>query len=107
MTVRGRHPRRRSRQPSTSSEDLGARSNEITADDPASALVQFAKYNQITQIVRGASRRSRWEKVTSRASVVQRVLRFARQADVDVHVIARYGKGVPLSTAHAPEDGED
>jgi hypothetical protein len=33
------------------------------------------------------------------------VLRFARQADVDVHVIARYGKSAPLSTAHAPEDG--
>jgi K+-sensing histidine kinase KdpD len=73
-----------------------SRWNEITADDPASALVHFAKENQITQIVLGASSRSRWEKVTSRASVVQRVLRFARQADVDVHVIARHGKGAPL-----------
>ncbi|MFZ2058039.1 MAG: universal stress protein [Acidimicrobiales bacterium] len=88
-------------------EDLGARWHEITADDPASALVQFARDNQITQIVFGASRRSRWEKVTSRASVVQRVLRFARQADVDVHVIARYGKGAPLSGAHATEDGDE
>ena len=86
-------------------EDLGAGWHEITADDPASALVQFAKDNQITQIVLGASRRSRWEKLTSRASVVQRVLQFARQADVDVHVIARYGKSAPLSTARTPEDG--
>ena len=67
--------------------------------------MQFAKDNQITQIVLGASRRSRWEKLTSRASVVQRVLQFARQADVDVHVIARYGKSAPLSTARTPEDG--
>ena len=86
-------------------EDVGATWHEITADDPASALVQFAKDHQITQIVLGASRRSRWEQVTSRASVVQRVLRFARQAGVDVHVIARLGEGVPLSTLTAPEDG--
>jgi two-component system sensor histidine kinase KdpD len=88
-------------------EDLGARWHEIVADDPAPALVQFAKDNQITQIVLGASRRSRWEQLTSRASVVQRVLRFARQAGVDVHVIARYGKQVPLNTAPSPEDGGD
>ena len=88
-------------------EDLGARWHEIVADDPAPALVQFAKDNQITQIVLGASRRSRWEQLTSRASVVQRVLRFARQAGVDVHVIARSGKHAPVSTAAAPEDGGD
>jgi two-component system sensor histidine kinase KdpD len=85
-------------------KDLGASWHEVTGDDPAPALVQFAKDNQITQIVLGASRRSRWEQVTSRASVVQRVLRFARQAGVDVHVIARWGKGAPLSTVTAPED---
>jgi two-component system sensor histidine kinase KdpD len=85
-------------------EDLGAKWHEITADDPAPALVQFAKDNQITQIVLGASRRSRWEQMTSRPSVVQRVLRFARQSGVDVHVIARYGKGAPLSQSSAPED---
>jgi two-component system sensor histidine kinase KdpD len=88
-------------------EDLGGSWHEITADDPAPALVQFAKDNQITQIVLGASRRSRWEQVTSRASVVQRVLRFARQAGVDVHVIARWGQSTPLSTAAAPEDPEE
>ena len=72
-------------------EDLGATWHEVIADDPAPALVKFAKENQITQIVLGASRRSRWERVVSRASVVQRVLRFAGQSGVDVHVIARYG----------------
>ncbi len=87
--------------------DLGASWHEITADDPAPALVRFAKEHQITQIVLGASRRSRWEQVTSRASVVQRVLRFARQESVDVHVIARWGKGAPLSTATAGGDEAD
>lgn len=75
--------------------DLGATWHEVRSDDPAPALVQFAKDNQVTQIVLGASRRSRWEQLTSRPSVVQRVLRFARQAGVDVHVIARYGDSSP------------
>ncbi len=85
-------------------EDLGASWHEIVADDPAPALVRFAKDHQITQIVLGASRRSRWEQITSRASVVQRVLRFARQAGVDVHVIARYGEQFATNVT-APEDG--
>ena len=87
------------------SEDLGANWHEIVADDPAPALVKFAKDNQITQIVLGASRRSRWEQLTSRPSVVQRVLRFARQAGVDVHVIARWGDGHELSTAPGGDEG--
>ena len=99
--------KRVARQDEAPCEDLGATWHEITADDPAPALVQFAKDNQITQIVLGASRRSRWEQVTSRASVVQRVLRFARQAGVDVHVIARWGEGAPLSALAAPEEGAE
>jgi len=91
------------------SEDLGASWHEIVSDDPASALVKFAKENQITQIVLGASRRSRWERVMSRPSVVQRVLRFAGQSGVDVHVIARYGEiQMPAQVASGPvAAGED
>ena len=51
-------------------EDLGASWHEIVAEDPAPALMQFAKDHQITQIVIGASRRSRWEQIMSGASVV-------------------------------------
>jgi two-component system sensor histidine kinase KdpD len=86
-------------------DDLGASWHEVVADDPAPALVQFAKDHQITQIALGASRRSRWEPIMSGVSVLQRVLRFARQAGVDVHVIARYGAETPPSAANAPEDG--
>jgi two-component system, OmpR family, sensor histidine kinase KdpD len=69
-------------------DDLGAHWHEITRDDPARALVDFATEHQVTQIVLGSSRRSRWEEMT-KGSVVQRVLRFASDSGVDVHVIAR------------------
>jgi two-component system sensor histidine kinase KdpD len=69
-------------------DDLGADWHEIIRDDPARALVDFAAEHQVTQIVLGSSRRSRWEEMT-KGSVVQRVLRFASDSGVDVHVIAR------------------
>ncbi len=69
-------------------DDLGAQWHEITRDDPARALVDFAAEHQVTQIVLGSSRRSRWEEMT-KGSVVQRVLRFASDSGVDVHIIAR------------------
>jgi two-component system, OmpR family, sensor histidine kinase KdpD len=69
-------------------DDLGAHWHEISRDDPARALVDFASEHQVTQIVLGSSRRSRWEEMT-KGSVVQRVLRFASESGVDVHVIAR------------------
>jgi two-component system, OmpR family, sensor histidine kinase KdpD len=69
-------------------DDLGAQWHEVNSDDPARALVDFAEQHQVTQIVLGASRRSRWEELT-KGSVVRRVIRFASDSDVDVHVIAR------------------
>ena len=69
-------------------DDLGAEWHELSRDDPARALVDFATEHQVTQIVLGSSRRSRWQEMT-KGSVVQRVLRFASDCDVDVHVIAR------------------
>jgi two-component system sensor histidine kinase KdpD len=69
-------------------DDLGAQWHEISRDDPARALVDFATEHQVTQIVLGSSRRSRWEEMT-KGSVVQRVLRFASDSGVDVHVIGR------------------
>ncbi len=68
--------------------DLGAEWHEINRDDPARGLVDFAEQHQVTQIVLGASRRSRWAELT-KGSVIRRVIRFASDSDVDVHVIAR------------------
>jgi two-component system sensor histidine kinase KdpD len=69
--------------------DLGARWHEVQSDDPARAIASFARERQITQIVIGASRRSRWHQLTSGGSHVQRVIREASAFGIDVHVIAR------------------
>ena len=81
--------------------DVGASWHDTQADDPAKALVDYARANHITQIVLGSSRRSRWEERT-RGSVVQKILREAAAAGVDVHVIAR--RDLPADLAE-PEPG--
>ena len=70
------------------SEALGARWIEIPGDEPARALMDYALSHQITQVVLGSSRRSRFEELT-RGSIVSKVIRLASDVDVDVHVIAR------------------
>jgi two-component system sensor histidine kinase KdpD len=69
-------------------DDLGAEWFEIKGDEPAEAITGFAMEHQITQIVLGASRRSRWEELR-KGSIVTKVIRLASILDVDVHVIAR------------------
>jgi two-component system sensor histidine kinase KdpD len=68
--------------------DVGARWHEIEGDDPARAIAGFAQQNQITQIVIGSSRRSRWQQLTGGGSNVTRVIREAGALGIDVHVIA-------------------
>ena len=82
-------------------DDLGAEWHVLNQEEPARALVDFAREHQVTQIVLGSSRRSRWEELT-KGSVVQRVLRFAGDCDVDVHVIARRD----VETVEGPEQSE-
>jgi len=69
-------------------EDVGGSWHEVPGDDPARAVVQFAVEHQVTQIVVGATRRSRFEE-WNRGSIVRKVLRFAAETGIDVHVIAR------------------
>ena len=69
-------------------DDLGAQWDEIASDDPASAIVRYAREHQVTQIVLGSSRRSRWQEMT-RGEIVRKLLREASDAGIDVHVIAR------------------
>jgi two-component system, OmpR family, sensor histidine kinase KdpD len=73
----------------TLARDLGARWHEVQADDPARAIITFAREHQITQIVIGSSQRSRWQEITGGGSIVRRVIREAGPVGIDVHVIAR------------------
>jgi two-component system, OmpR family, sensor histidine kinase KdpD len=69
--------------------DVGARWHDIQDDDPARAIARFAQQHQITQIVIGSSRRSRWRQLAGGGSHVVKVIREAGAVGIDVHVIAR------------------
>ncbi len=68
--------------------DVGATWHDLDADDLASALVAYAKTEQVTQIVVGSSQRSRWHELVGGGSIVGRVSRLAAQAGIDVHIMA-------------------
>jgi two-component system sensor histidine kinase KdpD len=69
--------------------DVGAHWTEVQSDDPAGALIEYAKREQITQIVLGSSQRSRWQELMGGGSIVRKVSRLANSAGIDVHIIAR------------------
>ncbi|HEY6428124.1 MAG TPA: universal stress protein [Acidimicrobiales bacterium] len=81
---------------------VGGRWETLESDNVAKAIFAFATDQQITQIVLGTSRLTRWQSMT-RGSVIQQVLRMASDNDIDVHVIARRDENIGRLTD--PEDG--
>ena len=67
-------------------EAVGGTFVEVVGNDVATALVGAARAENATQIVLGASRRSRWAELT-RGSVINRVVRLS--GAIDVHVISQ------------------
>jgi two-component system sensor histidine kinase KdpD len=67
-------------------EELGGTYHETAGNDIAAALVEFARAENATQLVLGASQRSRWAELT-RGSVINRVVRLS--GPIDVHVISQ------------------
>ena len=67
---------------------VGGKWQTLEGDDVAKTIFAAAVDQQITQIVLGTSRLTRWQSMT-RGSVIQAVLRMASENDIDVHVIAR------------------
>ena len=67
---------------------VGGRWQTLEGDDVAKTIFAAAIDQQITQIVVGTSRLTRWQSVT-RGSVIQQILRMASENDIDLHVIAR------------------
>jgi two-component system, OmpR family, sensor histidine kinase KdpD len=68
--------------------DLGARWHEIQDDDPARAIVGFARQHQITQIVIGSIQRS-WRHITDGGPIVRNVIHEAGASGFDVLIIGR------------------
>jgi len=69
-------------------EAVGGTWQTLAGDDVAKTIFAAAVDQQITQIVLGTSRLTRWQSMT-RGSVIQQILRMASENDIDVHVIAR------------------
>ena len=81
---------------------VGGTWQTVQGDDVAKAIFSAAIDQQITQIVVGTSRLTRWQSMT-RASVIQQILRMASENDIDLHVIAR--RDAPNGGAVADEAG--
>ena len=65
--------------------DLGGEYHEVIGTDVARALTQFARAENASQLVLGATRRNRWMELT-RGSIINAVLR--ESGSIDVHVIS-------------------
>jgi two-component system sensor histidine kinase KdpD len=78
--------------------DVGAEWNEVRSDDPAQALIDFARSRHFTQIVVGSSGRSRFQELFGGGSVVRKIARLSAQTAIDVHIIARRDAAIDSGT---------
>ena len=78
---------------------LGARWHQIDDDDPADAIVSFARENQITQIVIGSIQHSWWH-FPGGGPILRQVIHEAGASGIDVHLIAR--REPPPAAAPSP-----
>ncbi len=85
--------------------DVGAEWNEVRSDDPAQALVDFARSGHFTQIVVGSCERSRFRELLGGGSIVRKIARLAAAAGIDVHIIAR--RDVSLDAEHFVEAADE
>jgi len=82
--------------------DVGGTWQTAHGDDVADTIFAAAVEQQITQIVVGTSRLTRWQSLT-KGSVIQKILRLASDNDIDVHVIAR--RDEPKTLLEGDDDG--
>jgi two-component system sensor histidine kinase KdpD len=81
-------------------ETLGGTYHQIVGDDVAKALLEFARAENATQLVLGASRRSRLAALLSGQGIGSATIR--ESGDIDVHLVthAQVGKGRGLPRIH-------
>ncbi|TXS48970.1 sensor histidine kinase KdpD, partial [Streptomyces sp. uw30] len=77
-------------------EDLGGSYHQVVGDDVATTLVEFARAENATQLVLGASRRGRLERFVTGLGTGETVV--ALSGDIDVHRVTheRAGRGTLL-----------
>jgi len=86
--------------------DVGADWTELESDDPAHAIIEYARSRQITQIVIGSSQRNRFQELIGGGSIVRKVSRSGAAAGIDVHIIARRDAGdAPELDLHQLSEG--
>ena len=81
-------------------ESLGGEYHELVGSDVAKTLTDFARLENCTQLVLGASHRSRLQEL-ARGSVINQVIRAS--GAIDVHVISHaVPEGEPMLKRHRP-----
>jgi two-component system, OmpR family, sensor histidine kinase KdpD len=73
--------------------EVGAAWHDLDACNLASALVEYARHQQVSQIIVGSGQRSRWPELIGGGSVVGTVSRLAARAGIDVHIMALHEAG--------------
>ncbi|MEV1283182.1 DUF4118 domain-containing protein [Modestobacter sp. NPDC049651] len=71
-------------------ESLGGTHHQVVGDDVASALLEFARSVDATQLVVGTSRRSRWARAVRRGIGGEVI---ARSGEIDVHMVTHAAAG--------------
>lgn len=66
-------------------ESLGGTYHQVSNDDVALAVLEFARRVNATQVVLGTSRRSRWARLLNGEEIAARVIR--ESGDIDVHLV--------------------
>jgi two-component system sensor histidine kinase KdpD len=84
-------------------EELGGTYREVVGADIGEALVSAAHTLNATQIILGATRRSRFAELT-RGSVINRVIRGSG-VGLDVHVISRVGEASDATSSRTRRPG--
>ncbi|MBF4572704.1 sensor histidine kinase KdpD [Herbiconiux sp. VKM Ac-1786] len=88
--LRERHPEALARQRSLV-ESLGGSFHQVVGDDVPGALVGFARASNATQLVLGASRRSRLAALVTGPGIGATVIR--ESGDIDVHIVTHAAAG--------------
>ena len=74
-------------------ESLGGSYHQVIGDDTPTALVEFARAVNATQLVIGVSRRSRLTTFLTGRGIGQTVIRAS--GDIDVHIVSHATEGTP------------